>query len=52
MYDQFVKEIDAIDNGIEIADQRRYDITTNLSTRVSYLNPAWNDENPDENVCF
>lgn len=50
MYESFVREIDAIDNGIEIADNRRYDITSNLSSRVSYFNPPWNEENPDENV--
>ncbi len=50
MYENFVKEIDAIDNGVEIADVRRYDITTNLSSRVSYLNPEWNEKGVDENV--
>ena len=52
MYEHFVKEIDAIDNGVEIADVRRYDITTNLSARVSYLNPEWNEKGVDENVKF
>jgi uncharacterized UPF0160 family protein len=52
MYENFVKEIDAIDNGVEIADVRRYNITTNLSARVSYLNPEWNEKGVDENVKF
>jgi uncharacterized UPF0160 family protein len=50
MYEQFVREIDAIDNGVEIAEKRAYDITTNLSSRVGHFNPAWNDPKPDENV--
>ncbi|CAF0765609.1 unnamed protein product [Brachionus calyciflorus] len=52
MYEQFVREIDAIDNGVEIAENKKYDITTNLSSRVSYFNPAWNQENLDENIQF
>jgi uncharacterized UPF0160 family protein len=50
VYEEFIREIDAIDNGVNIADDRRYEITTNLSTRVSYLNPTWNDVAKDENV--
>lgn len=53
IYEQFVREIDAIDNGVEIAETKKYDITTNLSSRVSYFNPAWNQDDLDENVkCF
>ena len=52
MYEQFVREIDAIDNGVEIAEIRKYDITTNLSSRVSYLNPNWNDTDLNENVLL
>ena len=26
----------------------RYKISTNLSARVGYFNPAWNDPNPSE----
>jgi uncharacterized UPF0160 family protein len=52
IYEQFVREIDAIDNGVEIADARRYEITTNLSARVAYFNPNWNQENLNENVKF
>lgn len=50
IYEQFVHEIDAIDNGVEIAEKRAYEITTNLSSRVSYFNPPWNDPNPNEDV--
>lgn len=44
MYENFVKEIDAIDNGIEIAETKLYSINTNLSARVSFLNPDWNSK--------
>lgn len=52
MYEQFVREIDAIDNGVEIAETKKYDITTNLSARVSYFNPAWNQPDLDENASL
>ena len=44
MYENFVKEIDAIDNGVEIAETKLYSINTNLSARVSFLNPEWNSK--------
>ena len=50
LYENFVREIDAIDNGIDIADERRYEINTNLSARVGGLNPMWNDTDLNENV--
>ena len=31
--------------------KNRYSISTNLSSRVSHLNPRWNDPNPDSEVC-
>ncbi|RMZ95313.1 UPF0160 mitochondrial [Brachionus plicatilis] len=52
IYEQFIREIDAIDNGVEIAETKKYDITTNLSSRVSYFNPAWNQDDLDENAQF
>ncbi|CAK8694986.1 unnamed protein product [Clavelina lepadiformis] len=53
VYENFVEEIDAIDNGISQYDGKaKYNITTTLSSRVSYLNPSWNDENNDEYECF
>ncbi|XP_077286226.1 MYG1 protein-like isoform X2 [Arctopsyche grandis] len=43
MYEYFVQEIDAIDNGIMICDgEPKYRITTNLSSRIGTLNPRWN----------
>ena len=44
MYAGFVEHIDGIDNGVEVADgELRYAVSTTLSSRVSHLNPAWND---------
>lgn len=43
VYEGFVEEIDAIDNGISTHDgEGRYKITTNLSSRVGNLNSKWN----------
>ena len=50
VYENFMQEIDAIDNGIKLAEkeQLRYQISTNLSTRVSFYNPSWNEKSsPD-----
>ena len=52
MYEHFIIEIDAIDNGVGIAESKKYDINTNLSARVSYFNPPWNNKELDENVCY
>ncbi|CAH3197508.1 unnamed protein product, partial [Porites evermanni] len=53
IYENFVQEIDAIDNGISQCDgEPRYSINTNLSSRVSHLNPRWNDPNPDSEKQF
>jgi len=53
VYENFIQEIDAIDNGISQSDNEpRYSITTNLSSRVSHLNPRWNDPNPDPEKQF
>ncbi len=52
LYANFIREIDAIDNGIDIADEKRYDINTNLSARVGNLNPAWNENDLNENVSI
>lgn len=45
LYEGFMQHIDAIDNGISIADGTpRYHISTSLSARIGTLNPAWNEE--------
>ncbi|XP_040563826.1 MYG1 protein C27H6.8 [Lepeophtheirus salmonis] len=44
VYKKFIEEIDAGDNGIPTHDGvARYDVTTNLASRVSQLKPNWND---------
>lgn len=49
VYHGFVCEIDAIDNGITIADSEiKYEIHTHVSARVGELRPAWNEESSDE----
>lgn len=55
VYDKFIKEIDGIDNGIEQFEGTPvYTISTNLSSRVAYLKPNWNEDNSDEILydCF
>jgi uncharacterized UPF0160 family protein len=43
VYTGFVEHIDAIDNGVDIAEgELQYKVTTSLSSRVGYLNPPWN----------
>ena len=43
VYQNFIEEIDAIDNGVPIASEEpRYKIRTNISNRVGRLNPEWN----------
>jgi len=53
VYKNFIESIDAIDNGIAQTDvQPRYRVTTDLSSRIRYLNPAWNDTNADIEAQF
>jgi len=54
VYDGFIEEIDAIDNGISTHDGlARYKVTTNISSRVGHFNPAWNEEKEvDITACF
>ncbi|MBN3306282.1 MYG1 protein, partial [Amia calva] len=53
LYENFVEEIDAIDNGISQWDgEPRYAMTTNLSARVGHLNPRWNDKSQDTEEGF
>ncbi|XP_026868250.2 UPF0160 protein MYG1, mitochondrial [Electrophorus electricus] len=48
MYENFVEEVDAVDNGISQYDgEVRYTVSTTLSARVSYLNPWWNGKCQD-----
>mmetsp|Transcript_49296 Transcript_49296/g.86798 ORF Transcript_49296/g.86798 Transcript_49296/m.86798 type:complete len:388 (-) Transcript_49296:119-1282(-) len=55
IYEGFVEEIDAIDNGINICEgEQKYRISTNLSARVGQLNPPWNEDGskPTRNALF
>ncbi|XP_058029153.1 MYG1 exonuclease isoform X1 [Ahaetulla prasina] len=53
LYENFIEEIDAIDNGISQWDEEpRYAMTTNVSSRVGYLNPRWNDKDQDTEAGF
>uniref|UniRef100_A0A8C4USZ6 MYG1 exonuclease n=1 Tax=Falco tinnunculus TaxID=100819 RepID=A0A8C4USZ6_FALTI len=53
LYENFVQEIDAIDNGIAQAEgEPRYALTTTLSARVGHLNPRWNDPDQDTEAGF
>lgn len=53
VYENFIEEVDAIDNGINATDEEpRYRISTNLSSRVGGFNPKWNETNADENESF
>ena len=45
LYKEFIEAIDAIDNGISQYPtdlKPRYRLRTDVSSRVGYLNPAWN----------
>eukprot|EP00794_Sanderia_malayensis_P016632 gene16632-18322_t len=53
LYENFIEEIDAVDNGINQYDgQPRYRVTTMIGSRVDNLNPRWNEENPDPEAGF
>ena len=54
VYDSFIKEIDAIDNGVNQYEDvtPKYTISTNLSSRVSNLSPNWNDTEKDFDSGF
>ncbi|XP_074258783.1 MYG1 exonuclease isoform X2 [Saimiri boliviensis] len=52
MYENFVEEVDAVDNGISqwAEGEPRYAVTTTLSARVARLNPTWSQPNQDTEV--
>jgi uncharacterized UPF0160 family protein len=44
VYKNFVEHVDAIDNGVTVADgELKYHVSTTLSSRVGQLNPEWNE---------
>ncbi|MEQ2312718.1 hypothetical protein AMECASPLE_034032, partial [Ameca splendens] len=48
LYENFVEEVDAVDNGISQYDgEARYAVSSTLSARVAHLNPRWNSKSQD-----
>ncbi|KAK5912249.1 hypothetical protein CesoFtcFv8_002143 [Champsocephalus esox] len=53
LYENFVQEVDAIDNGISQYDgEALYAVSTTLSARVGHLNPRWNSKSQDTEEGF
>nr|XP_020492416.1 UPF0160 protein MYG1, mitochondrial [Labrus bergylta] len=53
LYDNFVEEVDAVDNGISQYDgEARYSVSSTLSARVGHLNPRWNSKSQDTEEGF
>ena len=55
MYSAVIEEIDGVDNGIDSATgEKNYKVTTTVSSRISRLRPAWNEEYTTEKEieCF
>ncbi|CAK9061096.1 MYG1 protein [Durusdinium trenchii] len=42
-YDSLIRELDALDNGVQVADEPRYRFVTHLGARVGRLNPSWQE---------
>lgn len=53
VYEYFIREIDAIDNGVQMFDgaEGRYFINTHLSARVGRLNSQWNDDSDYDSIA-
>merc|ERR1719343_1765195 len=47
-YDSLVRELDALDNGVQIAEAPRYRFCTHLGARVGRLNPSWQEPSSPE----
>jgi len=47
-YDSIIRELDALDNGVAIADAPRYRFVTHLGARVGRLNPSWQEPSSPE----
>jgi len=50
LYKTLFLELDAIDNGVNQADDLKYYIHTDLASRVSFFNPSWNAPRTDKNM--
>ena len=42
LYKSFIAEIDCIDTGVKQSEDKKYDISTDLSRLVSHYNGPWN----------
>lgn len=47
-YDSLIRELDALDNGVNIADSPRFRFCTHLGARVGRLNPGWQEKSSPE----
>jgi len=47
-YDSLIRELDALDNGVSVADEPRYRFCTHLGARVGRLNPSWQEPSSPE----
>jgi len=53
MYESFIEEVDAVDNGINQFDgEPRYQISSTVGKRVGGLNPPWNSAVQDYDARF
>lgn len=53
LYENFVEEVDAVDNGISQCEgEVRYAVGSTLSARVGHLNPRWNSKSQDTEEGF
>ncbi|KAM9859876.1 MYG1 exonuclease [Aulostomus maculatus] len=53
LYESFVEEVDAVDNGIsQYEGEARYSVSTTLSARVGHFNPRWNSKSQDTEEGF
>ncbi|XP_037304039.2 UPF0160 protein MYG1, mitochondrial [Pungitius pungitius] len=53
LYENFVEEVDAVDNGVSQYDgEARYSVSSALSARVGHLNPRWNSQSQDTEAGF
>ena len=53
VYEKFIEEVDAIDNGISTHDTPgRYTVNTNFSRRIGAFNPNWNEPGDDIDERF
>ena len=43
IYSKLILEVDAKDVGVSEADEMRYKVKSDLSSRVNRYNPNWND---------